>query len=104
LTSPHESSGGLSDAELLSRWLDEANDDAGAASMTVFKRYRELVRIELERLGGLSSLDAVQRVATVFHRAQDARANLAGLTLRDRLVAVAREVAGPPFNEPRGEQ
>jgi hypothetical protein len=90
--SPDQSGGrGLSDDELLARWLDEANDDAGAASVAVFIRYREAVRGELERLG-LSPLDAVQQVGTVFHRAQEERADLAPLPLRERLITVAREV------------
>lgn len=82
---------GLSDDELLARWLDEANDDAGAVSVAVFIRYREAVRAELERLG-LSPLDAVQQVNTVFHRAQEKRTDLAPLPLRERLITVAREL------------
>lgn len=81
----------LSDDELLARWLNEANDDAGAASVGVFIRYREAVRIELERLG-LSPMDAVQQVGMVFHRAQEDRTHLAPLPLRERLITVAREV------------
>lgn len=95
VTSPDETGGrGLLDADLLARWLDEANDDAGASSVAVFIRYREVVRTELEQVGGLSPLDAVQKVGTVFHRAQEARADLAELPLRERLITVAREVAG----------
>lgn len=93
---------GHSDADLLVHWLAEANDGAGAASLAVFMRYRALVTTELERVGGLSPMDAVRRVATVFHRARAPRADLVGLSLRDRLVAVAREVAdNPPANEPQ---
>lgn len=81
----------LPDDELLARWLNEANDDAGAASVAVFIRYREAVRGELEWLG-LSPLDAVQQIDTVFHRAQEERADLDPLPLRERLITVAREV------------
>jgi hypothetical protein len=104
MTSPDEGGGrGLSDADLLARWLDEANDDAGESSVAVFIRYREVVRTELEQVGGLSPLDAVQMVGTVFHRAQEARADLAGLPLRERLAAVAREVVGLSIETAREE-
>jgi hypothetical protein len=104
MTSPDETGGrGRSDADLLTRWLDEANDDAGASSVAVFIRYREVVRAELEQVGGLAPLHAVQKVGTVFHRAQEARPDLAGLPLRERLVTVAREVAGLSIETVREE-
>jgi hypothetical protein len=63
----------LSDDELLARWLNETNDDTGAASVAVLIRYREAVRGELERLG-LSPLDAVQQVGTSRRRENRAKA------------------------------
>jgi hypothetical protein len=87
---------GLPDAELLRRWLDETSDDAGATSVAVFIRYRELVRIELER-AGLAPLDAVKRVGTVFLRAQGSRPDIPAETpLRERLLIVSREVGHDP--------
>lgn len=87
---------GATDDELLTRWLDESYDDAGATSVAVFIRYRQLVRTELER-AGLAPLDAVMRVATVFHRAQGNRPDIPNDTpLRERLLIVAREVGADP--------
>jgi hypothetical protein len=83
---------GLSDGELLARWLDQADDDGGASSLAVFMRYRDAVRSELERMG-LAPLHAVQEVSSVFHKAREERADLARLSLHDRLMTVAREVA-----------
>jgi hypothetical protein len=82
--------GSLSDHVLLTRWLDESYEDAGATSVAVFIRYRELVRTALER-AGLAPLDAVKRVGTVFHRAQGHRPDIpANRSLRERLLTVAR--------------
>lgn len=93
MSSPDHAGGrGLSDGELLARWLDEANDDAGVASMAVFICYRDAVRSELERMG-LAPLHAVGEVRSVFHKAQEERTDLAHLPLRERLITVAREVA-----------
>lgn len=93
MSSPDQAGGrGLSDGELLARWLDEGNDDAGASSIAVFTRYRNAVRSELERMG-LAPLHAVQEVSNVFHKAREERADLAHLPLDDRLMTVAREVA-----------
>jgi len=93
MSSPGHAGGrGLSDGELLARWLDEANDDAGVASLAVFIRYRDAVRSELERMG-LAPLHAVGEVSSVFHKAQEERTDLAHLPLRERLITVAREVA-----------
>ncbi len=87
-----QSDGGVSDDELLSRWLDERYDDAGATSVAVFIRHREAVRMELESVG-LAPLEAVQRVETVFHLAQGERPDIPSDTpLRERLLIVAREV------------
>lgn len=86
----------LPDHELLTRWLDENYEDAGATSVAVFIRYRELVRTGLER-AGLAPLDAVKRVATVFHRAQGNRPDIpANTPLRERLLIVAQEVGADP--------
>lgn len=87
---------GLTDGELLSRWLDERNDDDGAMSVVVFIRYRELVRVELER-AGLTPLNAVERVSTVFHLAQGNHPHIPPDTpLRERLLTIAREVGIDP--------
>ena len=88
---------GLSDGELLARWLNERDDDTGATSVAVFIRYRELVRTELERAGGLAPLEAVQRVGTVFFVAQGVRPDIPAETpLRERLLIVACEVGNDP--------
>jgi hypothetical protein len=93
MSSPDQAGGrGLSDGELLARWLDEANDDAGVSSWAVFNRHRDAVRSELERMG-LAPLHAVREVSSVFHKAREERADLAHLPLRERLTTVAREVA-----------
>lgn len=87
---------GLSDGELLAQWLNERDDDDGAASVAVFIRYRELVRTELERTG-LVPLEAVKRVGTVFFIAHGSRPDIPDETpLRERLLAVAREVGNDP--------
>jgi hypothetical protein len=87
---------GLSDGELLARWLNERDDDTGATSVAVFIRYRELVRTELER-AGLAPLEAVKRVGTVFFVAQGVRPGIPAETpLRERLLIVAREVGTDP--------
>jgi hypothetical protein len=84
------------DCGLLPLWLDDTNDEFGAVSLAVFIRYREDVQRELERLG-LSPLEAVQRVVTVFERAHANRASVPPETsLRERLLLVAREVARAP--------
>jgi hypothetical protein len=54
-------------------------------------RYREDIRRELERVG-VMPLGMVRSVELVFARARERRAHLDGLLLRDRLIAVAREV------------
>ena len=88
--------GSLPDHELLTRWLDENYEDAGATSVAVFIRYRELVRPELEG-AGLAPLDTVKRVGTVFHRAQEHRPDIpADTPLRERLLIVARELGADP--------
>lgn len=93
---------GGSDDELLSRWLDERYEDTGATSVAVFIRHREAVRMELES-AGLAPLDAVQRVGTVFHRAQGERPDIPSDTpLRERLLIVAREVGSDPNWSPHG--
>lgn len=95
MSSPDQAGGrGRSDGELLARWLDEASDDIGVASVAVFICYRDTVRSELERLG-LSPLHAVQKVGSVFHKAQQNRVDLARLPLRERLTTVAREIVKP---------
>jgi hypothetical protein len=87
---------GLPDAELLRQWLDDTYEDAGATSVAVFIRYRELVRTELERTG-LAPLDAVKRVGTVFLRAQGSRPDIpADTPRRERLLIVTRAIGNDP--------
>jgi hypothetical protein len=89
-------SDGLSDADLLARWLDETVEGGGSTFLMVFRRYREVVRADLERFR-LPPLEAIQRVATVFYRTQDNRPEPpADTPLRERSLIVAREVAADP--------
>jgi hypothetical protein len=75
------------DAEVLTRWLKEPDAD-GAITLTVFRRYRDTIRQALQECG-LSPRRAVELVAEVLVRARSARPET---TLRDRLLASAREV------------
>lgn len=84
----------LSDEEVLSRWVNEPDED-GAITLVVFRRYRIVVRSELEA-AGLSPPAAVRMVATVLLHARHARPET---TLRDRLLSVAREVAATAMAE-----
>lgn len=82
--------GTLSDAELLGRWLIEPS--GGPIAVRVFVRFRDLVRLELERLG-LSALDAAQRAPLAFALAEATRGEIPPeTTLRDRLLAAAHAV------------
>lgn len=81
----------ISDDELLVRWLQES-DGSGAVSVRVFLRYRESVRIEIEKLAGLSPVDANQWVLAVFGRAR--RRAEPRTPLPECLIATVREVAG----------
>ncbi|HZG43329.1 MAG TPA: hypothetical protein VEY93_10235, partial [Longimicrobium sp.] len=79
-------------AELLRRWLVEGSSGTGPISVRVFARFRDLVRLELERLG-LSPLDAAQRAPLAFAHAEAIRGEFPPeTTLRDRLLAAARAV------------
>ncbi|HEX8321823.1 hypothetical protein [Longimicrobium sp.] len=83
--------GTLSDAELLGRWLIEPSG-TGPISVKVFVRFRDLVRLEMERLG-LTPLDAAQRAPLAFAHAEATRGDHPPeTTLRDRLLAAARAV------------
>lgn len=92
---PTASGGEPSDEELLERWLNEETDDiSGETFIAIYTRYRGLVRDEMERLG-LAPHDADLRVGSVFIRADDTRASIpAKISLRDRLLSLAKEVAG----------
>lgn len=81
---PHE----LSDKEVLRRWVKEPDDD-GAITLTVFRRYRRIVRTALED-AGLSTRQVVEMVPEVLHRA---RAHRPETTLRARLLGAAEDVA-----------
>lgn len=83
--------GDISDDELLVRWLQES-DGSGAASVRVFLRYRESVRIEIEKLAGLSPVDANQWVIAVFERAH--RKAESRTPLAERLITTVEELAG----------
>jgi hypothetical protein len=79
------------DNELLRQWLDD--EVTGETYIAVYVRYRPVVRDELER-AGLAPLEAENRVGSVFIRAADTRDTMGkDVSLRDRFVAVAREVA-----------
>ena len=82
----------LSDAELLRRWLIEASSGTGPISVRVFARFRDMVRLELERLG-LSPLDAARRAPSAFAHAEATLSEFPPETaLRDRLLAAPRAV------------
>ena len=85
----------LSDDELLRRYLGDEPDDDGETFMAIYTRHRLAVRAELEA-AGLLPQEAENRVGTVFIRALDERSDSAELSLRDRLLALAREVAQDP--------
>lgn len=79
------------DDELLRQWLDD--EVTGETYIAIYVRYRPLVRDELER-AGLAPLEAENRVGSVFIRAADTRDTMAeDVSLRDRFLAVVREVA-----------
>src|SRR5687768_6016642 len=84
-----------SDGELQRAWFDEGDDD-GLAFNEVYRRYRDLVRAEMEA-AGLGLREAEDRVGSVFLRAryESAEIPLTG-SLRDRLFIVARAVAVDP--------
>lgn len=91
--------GTLSDAELLRRWLIEGSCGTGPISLKVFARFRDLVRLELERLG-LSPLDAAQCAPLAFAHAEATRSEFPPeTTLRDRLLAAAHAVIHSTNNE-----
>jgi hypothetical protein len=83
-----------SDEELLRWYQDESTDHNGEPFMVIYMRYREPVRAEMEA-AGLTPADAESRVGAVFIRAMnDAQSD--GVTLRERLVALARALAADP--------
>jgi hypothetical protein len=87
-----------SDEELLRQYRDETADNDGEPFMAIYMRYRERVRAELEA-AGLSPADAEIRVGSVFIQAMnDPRGD--GLSLRERLLALARVVGADPHWQP----
>jgi hypothetical protein len=89
-----------SDTDLLSAWLSEEEDGAGTgeAFLVVYSRYRVAVHDEMVQ-AGLERREAENRVGSVFLRAQDAPVP-PDTPLRERLMAVAREVAADPHWKP----
>lgn len=91
--------GTLSDDELLRRWLIEGVSGTGPISGRVFTRFRDLVRVELERLG-LSPWDAARRAPLAFAHAEATRGEVPPeTTLRERLLAAARAVIHSANND-----
>lgn len=91
LPSPPQLAPPPTDDELLRQWLDV--EVTGETYIAIYVRYRPIVRDELER-GGLAPLEAENRVGSVFIRAADTRDTMPDdVSLRDRFLAVAREVA-----------
>lgn len=85
-----------SDEELLRRYRETDNDDGGEAFITIYMRYRDLVRAELEG-AGLESRVAEERMGSVFIRAVDPGDGPTGnQSFRDRLLETARTVARDP--------
>lgn len=80
-----------SDAELLRRYQDESVDDDGEPFMAIYMRYRDTVRAELEA-ARLSPADAENRVGAVFIRALNDPPQRDGVSLRESLLALAREI------------
>jgi hypothetical protein len=88
-----------SDAELLRRYHDESADDDGEPFMAIYMRYREAVRAALEA-AGLSAADAENRVGAVFIRALNERERDGRVFLRERLLALAREIGSDQHWQP----
>jgi len=85
-----------SDEELLRRYRETDNDDGGEAFITIYTRYRDLVRAELEG-AGLEPRVAEERMGSVFIRAVDADDVSDGnQSFRERLLGIARTVARDP--------
>lgn len=96
----------LSDDELQRAWLSEEElaPGSGEPFLVVYNRFRDAVREEMERVGGLDPREAENRVGSVFWRvAQDSDPEILPDTpLRERLLMVARKVATDPDWTPRG--
>jgi len=85
----------LSDSDLQRAWFDDRDDD-GLAFNEVYRRYRDQVRAAMQA-AGLDLRAAEVRVGSVFLRTRYDSAGIPmSVSLRDRLFAVAREVAGDP--------
>lgn len=89
-----------SDAELLRRYQDESADDDGEPFMVIYMRYRDTVRAELEA-AGLTPADAENRVGAVFIRALNDPPRRDGVSLRERLLALAHEIGAADDWAPR---
>jgi hypothetical protein len=80
-----------SDEELLRRNQDDATDNDGEPFMAIYMRYRDTVRAALEA-AGLSPADAENRVGAVFIQALNDPPQRDGVLLRERLLALARDI------------
>jgi hypothetical protein len=87
-----------SDDQLLRLYRDEAVDNDGEPFMAIYMRYRQRVRAELEA-SGLSPADAESRVGSVFIQAMNNPRD-DGLSLRERLLALARAIGADPHWQP----
>jgi hypothetical protein len=93
-------SDGPSDAELLRSWVTGDQESAGETFISIYARYRDTVRGELEA-AGLTPREAEDRLGAVFVVAERMRADVPPeIALADRLVAAAREVAADPNPTP----
>ncbi len=88
-----------SDAELLRRYHDESADNDGEPFMAIYMRYRDIVRAALEATG-LSPADAENRVGSVFIQALNDPARRDGVSFRERLLALAREIGADQHWQP----
>lgn len=82
-----------SDDDLQRAWFDDEEEDDGLAFNEVYRRYRNIVRDEMQR-AGLGFADAEKRVGSVFLQARYETEDIPMNTgLGDRLLSVARRVA-----------
>lgn len=84
-----------SDAALLRRFTEGGESERAESFLTIYARYRNSVRAELEG-AGLSVADAEERVGAVFGRTLNAlrgKGVAGGESLRERLMDAARRLA-----------
>jgi hypothetical protein len=79
-----------SDEELLRRYQDDATDNDGEPFMAIYMRYRDTVRAV--EAAELSPADAENRVGAVFIQALNDPPQRDGVLLRERLLALARDI------------